>query len=158
MYIFWFVSSGKGKKSKYKQMRQHQTKMHLYKEENYRQNERPLTEWRKIFASDNPVRREYPKYTKDSHNSTSKNNWKMDRGSEQTFFQKGNAGGQQAPEKMLNVMNYEGNADHNVRETPPHSCQSGHHHKEYTRRAWARAWSKGDPRACSWTRKSVQTW
>ena len=157
MYIFWFVSSGKGKKSQYKQMRQHQTKMPLYKEENYRQNERPLTESGKIFASDNLVRREYPKYTKDSYNSTPKNNWKMDRGSEQTFFQKGNAGGQQAHEKMLNIMNYEGNADH-VSETPPHTCQNGHRHKEYTWQALARAWTKGDPRACSWKRKSVQTW
>ena len=56
----------------------------------------------------------------------------MDRGSEWTFFQKGNAGGQQVHEKMLNIRNYEGNANHNISEIPPHTCQNGYHQKEYT--------------------------
>ena len=37
----------------------------------------------------------------------------MSSRSEQTFFQRGNADGQQAHEKMFNVSNYQGNENQN---------------------------------------------
>ena len=36
---------------------------------------------------------------------------KMDTGSEQTYFHQRHTGGQEAPENMFNVTNYQGNAN-----------------------------------------------
>ena len=36
-------------------------------------------------------------------------------------FQRGNSDGQQAPEKIFNITNQQGNANHN--KIPPHTCQ-----------------------------------
>ena len=49
---------------------------------------------------------------------------------EQTFFQRGNADGQQAHEKMLNNANYQGNVSQNHNEISPHTCQNGGLQKE----------------------------
>ena len=38
---------------------------------------------------------------------------------EQTFFQRGHVKGQQAPEKMLNIANHQGNANQNFHEGLP---------------------------------------
>ena len=46
----------------------------------------------------------------------------MGRRTEQTFFQTGNAGGQQAREKMLNTANHQGSANQNHNELSPHTC------------------------------------
>ena len=45
---------------------------------------------------------------------------------EQTFFQRGNADGQQAHEKMLNMTNHQGNANKNHKE-----ISNGYHQKEH---------------------------
>ena len=50
----------------------------------------------------------------------------MSRRTEQTFFQRGSADGQQALEKMLNITNYQRNANQNYNEVSPHTSQSGH--------------------------------
>ena len=55
----------------------------------------------------------------------------MGQRTEQTFFQRGNADGQQAHEKMLNIANHQGTA------TKPqwditHTCQNGYHQKRKT--------------------------
>ena len=55
----------------------------------------------------------------------------MCRRTEQTFFQRGNADGQQAHEKMLNIANHRGNANQNHSEISPHTYQNGYHQKEY---------------------------
>ena len=47
------------------------------------------------------------------------------------FFQRGNADGQQAHEKMLNITNHQGNANQNHHEISPHTGQNGHHQKEH---------------------------
>ena len=44
---------------------------------------------------------------------------------------RGNADGQQAHEKMLNITNHQGNANQNHNELSPHACQNGYHHKEH---------------------------
>ena len=54
----------------------------------------------------------------------------MGRRLEQTFFQRGNADGQKAHEKMLNITNYyQRNANQSYNEVSPHSGQNGHHQK-----------------------------
>ena len=50
---------------------------------------------------------------------------KIDRGSEQTFFQR-NTDDQQAHEKMLNITNYQGNTNQN-HEISPHTGQNGYY-------------------------------
>ena len=45
--------------------------------------------------------------------------------------QRGNADGQQAHEKMLNITNHQGNANQNHSEIPTHTCQNGYHQKEH---------------------------
>ena len=54
----------------------------------------------------------------------------MGRRTEQTFFQKGNADGQQAHEKMLNITNHQGNANQNLNEISPHIHQNGYQQKD----------------------------
>ena len=49
---------------------------------------------------------------------------------EQTFFQRGNADGQQAHEKMLNNANYQGNVSQNHNEILSDTCQNGYHQKK----------------------------
>ena len=47
----------------------------------------------------------------------------MGRRHEQTFFQRGNADGQEADEKMLNITNHQANANQNHNEISPHTCK-----------------------------------
>ena len=54
----------------------------------------------------------------------------MGRRTEQTIFQRGNADGQQAHEKMLSVTNHQGNVNQNHNEVSSHTCQNGCHKKE----------------------------
>ena len=55
----------------------------------------------------------------------------MGKGPEETFLQGRDTDGHQAHEKMLNVTDYERNANQNYREIPPHTSQNGHHYKVY---------------------------
>ena len=52
---------------------------------------------------------------------------KMGRRPEQTFLQRRHTAGQEAHEKMLNITNYQRNANQNYNEIPPHTSQNGHH-------------------------------
>ena len=54
---------------------------------------------------------------------------KTGRGSEQTFSPKTDC--QQVHEKILNIINHQGNANQNYNEVPPHTGQNGHHQKIY---------------------------
>ena len=51
--------------------------------------------------------------------------------SKQTFLQKRHTDGQKAPEKMLNITNYQRNANQNYNEVSPHTSQNGHHQRIY---------------------------
>ena len=46
---------------------------------------------------------------------------------EQTFLQRRYTDGQQAHEKMLNITNYQRNANQNYNKIPPRISQNGHH-------------------------------
>ena len=52
----------------------------------------------------------------------------MGRRPKETFLQR-HTDCQEAYEKMLNISNYQRNADQNYNEVSPHSGQSGHHQK-----------------------------
>ena len=49
----------------------------------------------------------------------------------QTFIQRRHTDGQQTHEKMLNIINYQRNANQNYSEVLPHTSQNGHHQKIY---------------------------
>ena len=56
----------------------------------------------------------------------------MGRRPELTFFQRGHVTvDQQAHEKILNITNYQGNANQNHNEISSHACQNGYARKEY---------------------------
>ena len=61
------------------------------------------------------------------HQKNKQPDFKMDRRTEQTFFQKGNAGVQQAYEKKLNFANHQANANQNHKEVSPHACHNVYH-------------------------------
>ena len=54
-------------------------------------------------------------------------NPKMGRRPKQTFLQRKYTDGQQTFEKMLNITNYQRNANQNYNEVSPHTGQNGHH-------------------------------
>ena len=54
-------------------------------------------------------------------------NWKMGKRPEQTFFQGKCTDGQQAHEKMLNIPDYERNANQNYHKILSDTSQNGHH-------------------------------
>ena len=62
---------------------------------------------------------------------TNNPSFKMGRRPEQTFFQRGNADGQESYEKMLDTANHQGNENQNHNEVSPHICQNGYHQKEH---------------------------
>ena len=68
----------------------------------------------------------------------------MGRGSEQTYFQRGNADGQQAGEKIVTTANHQGNANQNCNEISPYTCQYGYHQKEQKQQKLAKIWRKGN--------------
>ena len=51
----------------------------------------------------------------------------MGRRSKQTFIQRRHTDGQEAHEKMLNMANYQRNANQNYDEVTPHTDQNGCH-------------------------------
>ena len=55
----------------------------------------------------------------------------MGRRPKQTFLQRRCKNGQQAHEKMLNINNYQRNANENCNEVSPHTSQNGHHQNVY---------------------------
>ena len=70
----------------------------------------------------------------------------MDRGPEQTFFQRRHTDGQQTHEQMLNITNHQRNANQNYNEIPPHSCQMAIIKKNKSQGSM-RMQRKGNPRA-----------
>ena len=48
----------------------------------------------------------------------------MDRGTQQTFFQRRHTNGQQAHEKIHNITDHQGNTDQNHNELSPHTSKS----------------------------------
>src|SRR3712207_1138454 len=76
----------------------------------------------------------------------------MGKRSEQRFLQRSYTDGQQAYEKMLNIISYQGNANQNYNEVSPHSGQNGvYEYNEYNQQdrkqqMLERMWGEGNPR------------
>ena len=52
--------------------------------------------------------------------------------------------GQEAHEKLLNIINYQRNANQNYNEVSPHTGENGHHQKIYKQQMLQRVWRKGN--------------
>ena len=90
-----------------------------------------------------------PKSIKNLSNSTPKNQiiqLKLDRGHEQTFFQR-HPDGQQTHEKMFNITHHQGNTNQNYNEKSPHISQNGYNQQHKKQYGWVRMWRKGNPLA-----------
>ena len=70
----------------------------------------------------------------------------MDRGTEETFFQRRHTDGQQVYKKVLTVSNHQGNADQNHNEMSPRTCQNGYHQKRQRSTIVGKDVEKGDCR------------
>ena len=72
----------------------------------------------------------------------------------QTFLQRRHTHGQQAHEKMFNIVNYQRNANQNYSEVPTHIGQNGHYPKNH--KCWRRRAEKGTLLHWWWECKLVQ--
>ena len=74
----------------------------------------------------------------------------------QTFLQRRHTDGQQTHENMLNIINYQRNANQNYNEVSPHTGQNGHHQKIYKQKCWRVCGAKGTLLHCWWECKLIQ--
>ena len=74
----------------------------------------------------------------------------------QTFLQRRHTDGQEAHEKLLNITNYQRNANQNYNEVSPQTSQNGPHQKTYKHQMLERVWRKGNPLHCWWECKLIQ--
>ena len=72
-------------------------------------------------------------------------NRKMGRRPKYTFLQRKHTDGQQAKEKMLNITNYQRNANQNYNEVVPRTSQNGHHQNVYQKINKCWVWRKRNP-------------
>ena len=96
---------------------------------------RQPTEWEKIFANEATdkglISKIYKRLMQLNIKKDKQPNQNMCRKSKQTFLQRRHTDVQKAHEKMLNIPNYQKNANQNYNEVLPHTGQDGHHQKVY---------------------------
>ena len=81
----------------------------------------------------------------------------MGRRPKLTFLQRRHTNGQRAHEQMLNIANYQRNANQNYNEVLPQTGQNGHHLKKSTHnKCWRKCRGKGTHLHCWWECKLVQ--
>ena len=102
----------------------------------------------------------YPTYKNSSHNSALKktNNltkkWSNDLN--RYFSKKGNADGQEAHKKLLNITNYQRNTNQNHNEISPHICQMDIITKSTSNKCWRGCGERGILQHYLWECKLVQ--
>ena len=96
---------------------------------------RQPSEWEKILANEAAdkglISKIYKQLVQLNIKKNKQPNQKMGRRPKQTFLQRRHTDGQQTHEKMLNITNYQRNANQNHNEVSPHTSQNGHHQKIY---------------------------
>ena len=96
---------------------------------------RQPSEWEKLFANEATdeglISKIYKQLMQLNNNKTKQPNQKMSGRPKQTFLQRRHTDGQKAHEKMLNITDYQRNANQNYNEVSPHTGENGHHQKIY---------------------------
>ena len=116
------------------------------------------TEWEKIFAtgiSDKELISKTYKELIQFSQSTQTIQLKMDRRSEKTFFQRRHSCGQQVHDKMLNIINYQGNANWTTMKYHSHILEQILK-KTTNSKCWWRCEEKGALAYCWWKHKLKQ--
>ena len=100
--------------------------------ETIKKMKRQLIEWKKISANNISDKWLISKIYKEllQLNCKIQSYFNMGRSPVQTFFQRRHPNGQQVHEKMLNIINHQGNASQNHSEISPHTCQNGYYPKK----------------------------
>ena len=116
-------------------MRPNQTLKFLHSKANYQENQKPPTDWQKIFANDTSdkglILKTHTELMTQYKQTNKQPDIKMGRVPEQIFFQRRHAGAQQVNGKVLNITNYQENANENQNEISLHTSQNVYHQKAY---------------------------
>ena len=110
-------------------------KLKSFAEQTINKIKRQPSEWEEIFAKkltdEGLISKIYKQLMQLNIKKTKQPKQKMCRRSKQTFLQRRHTDGQETHEKMLNITNYQRNANENYNEVSPHTSQNGHHQKIY---------------------------
>ena len=95
---------------------------------------RQPSEWEKIFANESMdkglISKIYKQLMQLSIKQNKQPNPKMGRRPKQTLLQRRHTDGQEVLEKLLNITNYQRNANQNCNEVSPHTSQNGYCQKD----------------------------
>ena len=99
--------------------------------ETINKTKRQPSDWEKISANDMTdkglISKLYKQLIQLNKLKNQQPNQMMGRRLKQTFLQRRHTDGQQAHEKMLNIVNYQRNANQNYNEVSPQTGKNGHH-------------------------------
>ena len=120
---------------------------------------RQPSEWEKIFANESTdkglISKIYRQLMQLNIKKTNNSIQNMGRRPKQTFLQRRHTDGQEAHEKLLNITNYQRNANQNYNEVLPHT-RMGIIRKSTDNKCWRGCGEKGTLFHCWWECKLIQ--